>query len=113
MDLHGIDTHNPVQCLIWILSIIQHSEAMPILTHFILETPQGVLAKSADPNQMPHDVAFDLGLHYLASFSDISQQKYHNVHNLTPLSLENGLFQYILQKSSFSMKWVKQVCILS
>ena len=35
------------------------------LTHFILETPKGVLAKSADPDQMPHNVASDLGLHYL------------------------------------------------
>ena len=49
-----------------------------ILTHFILETPKGVLAKSADPDQMPHNVASDLGLHYFASCSTIFQQKYLN-----------------------------------
>ena len=46
------------------------------LTHFILETPKGVLAKSEDPDQMPHDVASDLGLHYFASCSAIFQQKF-------------------------------------
>ena len=49
-----------------------------ILTHFILETPKGVLAKSADPDQMPHNVASDLGLHYFVSCSTIFQQKYLN-----------------------------------
>ena len=49
-----------------------------LLTHFILETPKGVLAKSGDPDQMPHNVASDLGLHYFASFSAIFQQKYIN-----------------------------------
>ena len=48
------------------------------LTHFILETPKEVLAKSADPDQMPHNVASDLGLHYFASCSTIFQQKYLN-----------------------------------
>ena len=48
------------------------------LTHFTLETPKGVLAKSADPDQMPHNVASDLGLHYFASCSTIFQQKYLN-----------------------------------
>ena len=48
------------------------------ITHFILETPKGVLAKSADPDQMPHNVASDLGLHYFASCSTIFQQKYLN-----------------------------------
>ena len=48
------------------------------LTHFILETPKGVLAKSADPDPMPHNVASDLGLHYFASCSTIFQQKYLN-----------------------------------
>ena len=47
-----------------------------MLTHFILETPKGVLAKSADPDQMPHNVASDLGLHYFASCSAIFQQKF-------------------------------------
>ena len=46
------------------------------LTHFILETPKGVLAKSADPDQMPHNVASDLGLHYFESCSAIFQQKF-------------------------------------
>ena len=46
------------------------------LTHFILETPKGVLAKSADSDQMPHNVASDLGLHYFASCSAIFQQKF-------------------------------------
>ena len=46
--------------------------------HIILETPKGVLAKSADPDQMPHNVASDLGLHYFASCSTIFQQKYLN-----------------------------------
>ena len=60
---------------------ISLSEEWPvdlILTHFILETPKGVLAKSADPDQMPHNVASDLGLHYFASCSTIFQQKYLN-----------------------------------
>ena len=48
------------------------------LTNFILETPKGVLAKSEDPDQMPHNVASDLGLHYFASCSTIFQQKYLN-----------------------------------
>ena len=48
------------------------------LTHFILETPKGVLAKSADQDQMPHNVASDLGLPCLASCSAIFQQKYLN-----------------------------------
>ena len=47
-----------------------------LLTHFILETPKGVLAKSADPDQMPHNVASDLGLHYFESCSAIFQQKF-------------------------------------
>ena len=47
-----------------------------LLTHFILEIPKGVLAKSADPDQMPHNVASDLGLHYFASCSAIFQQKF-------------------------------------
>ena len=38
----------------------------------------GVLAKSADPDQMPHYVASDLGLHNFAVCSAIFQQKYHN-----------------------------------
>ena len=46
------------------------------LIHFILDTPNGVSAKSADPDQMPHNVASDLGLHYFASCSAIFQQKY-------------------------------------
>ena len=44
------------------------------LTLFILETPKGCLAKSADPDQMPHNVASDLGLHYFAHCSAIFQQ---------------------------------------
>ena len=47
---------------------------MSKLTRFILETPKGVLAKSADPDQMPHNVASDLGLHYFASCLTIFQQ---------------------------------------
>ena len=58
------------------------------LTHFILETPKGVLAKSADPDQMPHNVASDLGLHYFASCSTIFQQKYLNQHSQTSLKLK-------------------------
>ena len=52
------------------------SKDIPLLTHLILDTPKGVLAKSADPDQMPHNVASDLGLHYFASCSAIFQQKY-------------------------------------
>ena len=74
------------------------------LTHFILDTSKGVLAKSADPDQMPHHVASDLGIHFFASCFAIFQQKYlkHNIfckvfchfptnisqHNLTPLKLK-------------------------
>ena len=57
------------------------------LTHFVPETHKGVKAKSADPDQMPH-VLFDPGLHYFASSSAIFQQKYFNLHNLTPLKLK-------------------------
>ena len=45
------------------------------LTHFTLETPKGVLAKSADPDQMPHNVASDPGLQYFASCSAIFKKK--------------------------------------
>ena len=45
------------------------------LTCFILEAPTGVLAKSADLDQMPHNVASDSGLHYFARCSAIFQQK--------------------------------------
>ena len=55
-----------------------YAAELSTLTHFILETPKGVLAKSGDPDQMPHNVASDLGLHYFASFSAIFQQKYIN-----------------------------------
>ena len=58
--------------------IIFQSPFCQNLTHFILETPKGVLAKSADPDQMPHNVASDLGLHYFASCSTIFQEKYLN-----------------------------------
>ena len=68
-----------------------------------------MLAKSADPDQMPHNVASDLGLHYFASCSTIFQQKYLNLHSQTPLKLKMGVFQYIWQKSSFSIKWVNLV----
>ena len=44
-----------------------------ILTHFILETPKRVLAKNACPDQMPHNMASDPGLHYFASSSTIFQ----------------------------------------
>ena len=52
------------------------AELNTLLTHFVLETPTGVLAKSADPDQMPHNVASELGLHYFASCSAIFQQKF-------------------------------------
>ena len=42
-----------------------------LLTYCIQETLKGVLAKSADPDQMPHSVASDLGLHYFASCTAI------------------------------------------
>ena len=58
------------------------------LTHFILETLKWVLANNADPDQMSHNVASDLGLHYFASCSAIFQQDYLNEHNLTPLKLK-------------------------
>ena len=48
-----------------------------ILTHFILEI--GVLAKSADPDQMPHHVASDPGLHFFASCSAFYQTKVINI----------------------------------
>ena len=35
------------------------------LTHCSLETPKRVLANSADPDQMPQNVASDKGLHCL------------------------------------------------
>ena len=62
----------------WTLRMEESISDMAYLSHFILETPKGVLAKSADPDQMPHNVASDLGLHYFASFSAIFQQKYIN-----------------------------------
>ena len=45
-------------------------------THFSLETPKGVWAKSAILDQMPHTVASDPGLHYFGSCSAIFQRKY-------------------------------------
>ena len=63
--------------VVWMTSNTGQYRVQP-LTHFILETPKGVLAKSADPDQMPHNVASDLGLHYFASCSTIFQQKYLN-----------------------------------
>ena len=45
---------------------------------FILETPTGVFAKSADADQMPHNVASAPGLHYFVKFSAIFQQNYLN-----------------------------------
>ena len=62
----------------WIVAVPENCPVTVELTHFILETPKGVLAKSADPDQMPHNVASDLGLHYFASCSTIFQQKYLN-----------------------------------
>ena len=44
--------------------------------YFILASSKGVLAKNADPDQVSHIVASDLGLHYFASCSAIFQQKY-------------------------------------
>ena len=58
--------------------VIGTTPTLTKLAHFILETPKGVLAKSGDPDQMPHNVASDLGLHYFASCSAIFQQKYVN-----------------------------------
>ena len=46
------------------------------LAYSILDTPKGILAKSADPDQMPHNVASDLGLRHFASCLAIFQQKY-------------------------------------
>ena len=43
------------------MKLEKNSKIILTLTHFILETPKGVLAKSADPDQMPHNVASDLG----------------------------------------------------
>ena len=63
--------------LIW-ARLMQIFKVKEDLTHFVLETPKGVLAKSGDPDQMPHNVASDLSLHYFASFSAIFQQKYIN-----------------------------------
>ena len=45
----------------------------------MLETPKGVLAKSADPDQMPHNVASDPDLHYIVSCSAIFQKTYLNI----------------------------------
>ena len=59
-------------------TFLYYQQGSKSLTHFILEPPKGVLAKSADPDQMPHNVASDLGLHYFASCSTIFQQKYLN-----------------------------------
>ena len=60
----------------WIRTCNKPARLSGHLTHFILDIPKGVLAKSADPDQMPHNVASDLGLHYFASCSAIFQQKY-------------------------------------
>ena len=44
-------------------------------TNFTLETSNGVLPKSIDPDQMPFTVSSDPGLYYFASCSAIFQQK--------------------------------------
>ena len=54
--------------------------------HFILKTPKGLLAKSADPDQMPHNVESDLGLHYFASCSHFPTKI--SEHNPTSLELK-------------------------
>ena len=50
----------------------------PYINPFILETPEGVLAKSAHPDQMPYNVA---------SRSAIFWQIHLNEHNLTSINL--------------------------
>ena len=67
--------HCAILCLLELKVVL--SFQLRYLTYFIhvLETPKRVLAKSADPDQMPHNVASDLDLHYFASCSAIFQQK--------------------------------------
>ena len=54
------------------------TEIIFFLTHFILETLKEILGKSADADQMPHNVSTILQV----------QQKYLNAHDLTPLKLK-------------------------
>ena len=46
-----------------VLQISLQNHTLQPLIHFTLETPKGVLAESTEPDQMPHNVASDLGLH--------------------------------------------------
>ena len=52
-----------------------HEKGGLCLTCFILETLKGVLAKSAEPDQMQHNVASAPGLHYFVSCAAIFQQE--------------------------------------
>ena len=44
---------------------MKSDHSLQFLTHYYLETHKGSWVNSEDPDQMPHDVASDLGLHCL------------------------------------------------
>ena len=60
-------------------------EKGPQLTYFKLETPKGVLAKSADQDQMPHNVPSDRVYTILQPVQPFSNK---NILTLTPLKLK-------------------------
>ena len=50
--------------LYWLIFLTDQA-TFDILTHYYRATPKRVIGNSADPDQMPHDVASDHGLHCL------------------------------------------------
>ena len=75
------------------------------LTHSYLETFNRVIGNSADPNQMPHNVASDQGLHCLLTGFSIKDKI--KVTKMTSY-MTNGLVQHIIVEESTNMQWVKE-----
>ena len=70
---------HPKSYLFWTYSVYKlYIFIFGTYNQFYTGNPNGVLAKSADSDQMPHYVASDLGLNDFAVCSAIFQQKYHN-----------------------------------
>ena len=76
-----------------------------LLTHFTRKPVKGPLANSADPDQMPHNVASDQGLHcLLTGFSVENGIKAKNSPD-TP-KITNELVQNIMVEESTNIQWV-------
>ena len=58
-----------------VLDKVSDTIKFSLLNHFILEPQNGVLAESADPYQMPHNVASGSGLLNFASVQPFFSKK--------------------------------------